>query len=201
MNNATTSDEGNAISPRSSEYDTPQSSEYDTPKSSLDTTYSPNTNKITTQLINKTNPMSVGKYKDCSKMNIDVITDPKELHARYQVCCPYTKTPFGAWKTSSRFCKKLESRYKGRVRELNQPLIDKFNSVSQGSVRDSDLSIEDRDSDLSTVDNNVLKGGRSRKIRRYNKSTKKRRRCTKCKRNKRKSNKRNLKSKRNNKRR
>ena len=194
MNNETTSDEGNGMPSQSS----------------LDATYSTNTNSITPQLINKTNPRSVGKYKDCSKMNIDIIKDPKELHARYQVCCPYNQTPFGAWKTSSQFCKKLESRYKSRVRELNQPLIDQFNSVSKGPVRDSDLSIEyrdydlsieDRDSDLSTVDNNVLKGGRTSKIRRYNKSTKKRRRCTKLKRNKHTSNKITPKSKRNNKRR
>jgi len=39
---------------------------------------------ITKQSIEKKNPIGVSKYKDCSNMNIDIITDPKELHNRYQ---------------------------------------------------------------------------------------------------------------------
>jgi hypothetical protein len=128
--------------------------------------------KITKQMIEKNNPMGFSKYKDCSKMNIDVITNPRELHARYQSCCPSRQTPMGPWKTTSPFCKKLDERYKMIVNETNKPMIDEFKAVSADYARDSIT----RDSDLSTVDNNVLKGGRSRKRRQ---STKKKRSSTK----------------------
>jgi hypothetical protein len=150
-------------------------------------------NKITKQMIEKNNPMGFSKYKDCSKMNIDVITNPRELHARYQSCCPSRQTPMGPWKTTTPFCKKLDKRYKMIVNETNKPMIDEFNAVSANEARGSIT----RDTDLSTVDNNVLKGGRSRKRRRSTKkkrsakSTKKRRSAkkkrTKSTRNKRRN--------------
>lgn len=46
---------------------------------------------------------------DCSNMNIDVINNMKELHSRYQKCCP--KNMFG-YKNSSAICKKMDSRFK-----------------------------------------------------------------------------------------
>ena len=46
---------------------------------------------------------------DCSNMNIDVINDMKELHSRYQKCCP--KNMFG-FKNSSAICKKMDTRFK-----------------------------------------------------------------------------------------
>ena len=45
---------------------------------------------------------------DCSNMNIDGIKDMKELHSRYQKCCP--KNVFGL-KNSSPICKKMEKNF------------------------------------------------------------------------------------------
>jgi hypothetical protein len=45
---------------------------------------------------------------DCSNMNVDVINDMKELHSRYQKCCP--KNMFG-YKNSSAICKKMDTRF------------------------------------------------------------------------------------------
>lgn len=186
MNNYSTAqsndeDEDEFMTPRSSmssrpsddddDFTTPPQSEYETPRSSYETNpmSKPQSKKITKQLIEKNNPMGFSKYKDCSKMNIDVITNPRELHARYQSCCPSRQTPMGPWKTKTPFCTKLDERYKMIVNETNKPMIDEFKAVSADYARDSIT----RDSDLSTVDNNVLKGGRSRK-RRKRSSTKKR---------------------------
>jgi hypothetical protein len=62
-----------------------------------------------------TNPfLAPSKYAfankvDCSNMNIDLINDMKELHSRYQKCCP--KNMFG-YKNSSSICKKMDTRFK-----------------------------------------------------------------------------------------
>ena len=196
-------DDDEFMTPRSSmssrpsedgDFSTPPQSEYDINKSSYNSTMSnptSKTKKITKQLIEKRNPMGFSKYKDCSKMNIDVITNPRELHARYQSCCPSRQTPMGTWKTTSPFCKKLDNRYKMIINETNKPMIDEFNAVSANEARDSIT----RDSDLSTVDNNVLKGGSKRRRRTKSTRTKKRRRTkstkkrTKSTRNKRRTNK------------
>ena len=182
------SNEDDYMTPPQSEYETPRASYDDNQMAPLEIQQKQLKGKITKQQIEKNNPMGFGKYKDCSKMNIDVITDPRELHARYQACCPYRQTPLGTWKTKTPFCIKLDKKYKEKANEINKPMINKFNAVSV-----SDLSR--RDTDLSTVDNNVLKGG-SRKRRRSatkkrNKLTpNKKRRSNKSKRNKSKRNKR-----------
>ena len=60
---------------------------------------------------------SVGNVVDCSKMNVDVIQDPKTLHSKYQVCCP--KNVLGM-KNSSPICKKIEQKYKQLLISQNQ---------------------------------------------------------------------------------
>lgn len=45
---------------------------------------------------------------DCSNMDVDTIKDLKELHSRYQKCCP--KNSFG-FKNSSAICKKMEKNF------------------------------------------------------------------------------------------
>ena len=66
-------------------------------------------NKMTKSSIEKQNPMSVGKYKDCSKMDISVINNPRTLHERYQVCCPKT---FGTFKNQTPICKQMDKKFK-----------------------------------------------------------------------------------------
>lgn len=53
-------------------------------------------------------PYKFANKVDCSNMNIDVINDMKELHTRYQKCCP--KTIFG-YKNSSPICKKMDAKF------------------------------------------------------------------------------------------
>jgi hypothetical protein len=45
---------------------------------------------------------------DCSKMDVDSIKNIKELHTRYQKCCP--KTMLG-YKNSSPICKKMNDNF------------------------------------------------------------------------------------------
>jgi len=45
---------------------------------------------------------------DCSHMNIDAINSMKELHGRYQKCCPRNML---GYKNSSAICKKIEKRF------------------------------------------------------------------------------------------
>ena len=53
---------------------------------------------------------------DCSNMNIDIIKDMKELHSRYQKCCPKNILGF---KNSSAICKKMENNFKKLWKEEN----------------------------------------------------------------------------------
>jgi hypothetical protein len=70
-------------------------------------------------LVNKTNSFlpSINKV-DCSKMDIDIIEDPKTLHSRYQVCCP---KQFG-FKNRSPICKKMDDKFKNILNQQNQSI-------------------------------------------------------------------------------
>jgi hypothetical protein len=200
MSRSTDADDDFDVTPRESEYNTPMAS-VDEPMSPLVIQQKQLKSKITKQQIEQNNPMGVGKYKDCSNMNIDVITDPRELHARYKVCCPYRQTPIGTWKTKTPFCVKLDNKYKEKVNEINKPMIEQFKAVS-ASARDTDLSRDSVSSQASTVDKNrgltfsslykkVPNGGRTIKRRRSSttKRNKTKRRSKKSIRNKSKRNK------------
>ena len=56
----------------------------------------------------KPSSFSFANTIDCSKMDVDVIKNMKELHSRYQKCCP--KTLLG-YKNSSPICKKMENNF------------------------------------------------------------------------------------------
>ena len=56
----------------------------------------------------KPSSYSYANSVDCSNMNIDSIKNMKELHTRYQKCCP--KSIFG-YKNSSPICKKIEQNF------------------------------------------------------------------------------------------
>lgn len=64
---------------------------------------------MTKSSIEKQNPMSVGRKIDCSKMDISVIKSPRELHSRYQGCCPKT---FGTFKNQTPICKQMDKKFK-----------------------------------------------------------------------------------------
>lgn len=50
---------------------------------------------------------------DCSKIDIRLINDPRTLHARYQDCCPYTRSQlFGTSKTKTPICKQMDKKFK-----------------------------------------------------------------------------------------
>ena len=66
-------------------------------------------NKMTKSLVKNPN---VVQGMDCSKMDISVINDPRELHGRYQRCCPYTRTPFGTFKSKTPICKQMDKKFK-----------------------------------------------------------------------------------------
>jgi hypothetical protein len=53
---------------------------------------------------------------DCSKMDVDMIKDMKELHTRYQKCCPKNMLGF---KNSSPICKKMETNFNQLWKEEN----------------------------------------------------------------------------------
>jgi len=53
-------------------------------------------------------PYAFANKVDCSNMNVDVIKDIKELHTRYQKCCP--KTMLG-YKNTSPICQKMEQNF------------------------------------------------------------------------------------------
>lgn len=53
-------------------------------------------------------PYGFANKVDCSNMNVDGIQNMKELHTRYQKCCP--KNMFG-YKNSSSICKKMEQKF------------------------------------------------------------------------------------------
>ena len=56
----------------------------------------------------KPSSFSFTNTPDCSKMDIDSIKNMKELHTRYQKCCP--KTILG-YKNSSPICNKMEDNF------------------------------------------------------------------------------------------
>ena len=66
-------------------------------------------NKMTKSLVKNPN---VVQQLDCSKMDVSVINDPRELHGRYQRCCPYTRTPFGTFKSKTPVCKQMDKKFK-----------------------------------------------------------------------------------------
>ena len=67
-------------------------------------------NKITKEKIESRNTMSFGKYKDCSKMDISVIKNTKELHSRYHACdCAKQFFP-------SKKCKEIKNKFKETLR-------------------------------------------------------------------------------------
>ena len=74
-------------------------------------------NKITKEKIESLNPMSFGKYKDCSKMDISVIKHTAELHRRYHACnC--TKQFF-----PSKKCKEINNKFKASLSNHEQDYI------------------------------------------------------------------------------
>ena len=119
-------------------------------------------NKITKEKIEKRYPMSFGKVKDCSKMDISVIKNPKELHSRYHACgCTKQFLP-------SKKCKEIKNKFKDTLRVRD--------SVSDDYIRDRLTEVSYPD-DLSELDSDEITLGGKRKRRR--KSTLKKRRSKK----------------------
>jgi hypothetical protein len=119
-------------------------------------------NKITKEKIEKRYPMSFGKVKDCSKMDISVIKNPKELHSRYHACgCTKQFLP-------SKKCKEIKNKFKDTLRVRN--------SERDDYIRDRLTEVSYPD-DLSELDSDEITLGGKRKRRR--KSTLKKRRSKK----------------------
>lgn len=114
-------------------------------------------NKITKEKIEARNPMSFGKIKDCSKMDISVIKSPYELHSRYHACnCPKQIIP-------SKKCKEIKNKF------------DNINKEYFSSQRDSTFYDDEEEED----DNRTVELGGSRRRRRKTRKTRSKRRLTK----------------------
>ena len=124
-------------------------------------------NKITKEKIESRYPMSFGKVKDCSKMNISVIKSPYELHSRYHACnCPKQIIP-------SKKCKEIKNKFD----EINKEQFLSERDSDYSKIYDSDGSVDDEEEEDD--DDRTVELGGSRRRRRKTRKTRSKRRSTK----------------------